>query len=90
MNISKQAELTPDEARAIAADAYVYAYAMLYNHKTMFQQRRIRPFPVTSAALAGSVITRAGSLPLTRTLLRPVTTRPTRGRGSTCAPSRGW
>ncbi len=29
---------TPDEARAIAKDAFIYAYPMLYNYKTMYEQ----------------------------------------------------
>ena len=34
---------TPAEVKAIAADAYLYAYPMLYNYKTLFQQTA-RPF----------------------------------------------
>jgi hypothetical protein len=30
--------VSPAEARAIAADAYLYAYPMPYNYKTLFQQ----------------------------------------------------
>jgi hypothetical protein len=29
---------TPDEARSIAKDAYVYAYPMLFNYKTLYEQ----------------------------------------------------
>ncbi|MBS0343163.1 MAG: DUF1254 domain-containing protein, partial [Proteobacteria bacterium] len=36
---------TPAEAKDIAADAYLYAYAMLYNYKTMFQQAADPSFP---------------------------------------------
>jgi hypothetical protein len=35
----------PAEARAIAADAYLYAYPMLYNYKTLFQQTADPSFP---------------------------------------------
>ena len=33
------------EAKAIAADAYLYAYPMLYNYKTLFQQTADPSFP---------------------------------------------
>jgi hypothetical protein len=33
------------EAQAIAADAYLYAYSMLYNYKTLFQQAIDPSFP---------------------------------------------
>jgi hypothetical protein len=36
---------SPPETRAIAADAYVYGYAMLYNYRTMFQQAVDPSFP---------------------------------------------
>ena len=29
---------SPAETKAIASDAYIYGYAMLYNYKTLFQQ----------------------------------------------------
>jgi hypothetical protein len=29
---------SPDEARAIARDAFLYAYPMLFNYKTLYQQ----------------------------------------------------
>ncbi|MFM0503157.1 DUF1254 domain-containing protein [Paraburkholderia caffeinilytica] len=29
---------TPDEARSIAKDAFIYAYPMLFNYKTMYEQ----------------------------------------------------
>jgi len=35
----------PAEAKAIAADAYLYAYPMLYNYKTLFQQTAEPSFP---------------------------------------------
>lgn len=35
----------PDEARTIAAEAYVYAYAPLFNYKTLFQQTQDSAFP---------------------------------------------
>ena len=37
--------LSPAEAKAIAADAYLYAYPMLYNYKTLFQQTADPSFP---------------------------------------------
>lgn len=37
--------LTPAEAKAIAADAYLYAYPMLYNYKTLSQQVADPSFP---------------------------------------------
>jgi hypothetical protein len=37
--------LTPTEAKSIAADAYLYAYALLYNYKTLFQQTADPSFP---------------------------------------------
>ena len=37
--------LMPSEAKAIAADAYLYAYPMLYNYKTLFQQTADPSFP---------------------------------------------
>ncbi len=39
------ADITPAEKKAIAADAYIYGYAMLYNYKTMFQQAVDPSFP---------------------------------------------
>jgi len=36
---------SPSEAKEIAADAYLYAYPMLYNYKTMFQQAVDPSFP---------------------------------------------
>ena len=36
---------SPDEARTIAAEAYVYAYAPLFNYKTLFQQTQDSSFP---------------------------------------------
>ena len=35
--------VSTDEAKEIATDAYLYAYPMLYNYKTLFQQAA-RPF----------------------------------------------
>ena len=37
--------LSPAEAKTIAADAYLYAYPMLYNYKTLFQQAVDPSFP---------------------------------------------
>jgi len=37
--------LPPAEAKAIAADAYLYAYPLLYNYKTLFQQAVDPSFP---------------------------------------------
>lgn len=37
--------LSPTEAKAIATDAYLYAYPMLYNYKTLFQQAVDPSFP---------------------------------------------
>ena len=34
-----------DEAKKIASDAYLYAYPMLYNYKTLFQQAADPSFP---------------------------------------------
>lgn len=36
---------SPAETKAIASDAYIYGYAMLYNYKTMFQQAVDPSFP---------------------------------------------
>jgi hypothetical protein len=36
---------SPSETQAIASDAYIYGYAMLYNYKTMFQQAVDPSFP---------------------------------------------
>jgi hypothetical protein len=33
---NKQAKLTPDEARSIAKEAYVYGFPMVMNYKTMY------------------------------------------------------
>lgn len=38
-------DVTSAEAQAIAADAYLYAYPMLYNYKTLFQQVKDPSFP---------------------------------------------
>lgn len=40
-----QEEVTPDEAREIASDAFLYAYPMLYNYKTLYQQVEDPSFP---------------------------------------------
>jgi hypothetical protein len=37
--------IAPAEAKAIAADAYLYAYPMLYNYRTLFQQTADPSFP---------------------------------------------
>jgi hypothetical protein len=37
--------VSPDEAKAIASEAYLYAYPMLYNYKTLFQQTSDPSFP---------------------------------------------
>jgi hypothetical protein len=37
--------LSPAEAKTIAADAYLYAYPMLYNYRTLFQQAVDPSFP---------------------------------------------
>jgi hypothetical protein len=37
--------LSPAEAKAIASEAYLYAYPMLYNYKTLFQQAVDPSFP---------------------------------------------
>ena len=42
---SRAAQASAADTRAIATDAYVYAYAMLYNYKTMFQQTVDSSFP---------------------------------------------
>jgi hypothetical protein len=39
------AAASPAETKTIAADAYIYGYAMLYNYKTMFQQAVDPSFP---------------------------------------------
>ncbi|MDV2983840.1 UNVERIFIED_CONTAM: DUF1254 domain-containing protein, partial [Methylobacteriaceae bacterium AG10] len=36
---------TPREVEAIASEAYLYSYAMLYNYKTLFQQVHDPSFP---------------------------------------------
>lgn len=36
MNISKRIELTPDEARAIAEEAYIFGFAMVENYKSIY------------------------------------------------------
>lgn len=38
-------DLPPPEARKIASEAYLYAYPMLYNYKTLFQQVMDPSFP---------------------------------------------
>lgn len=38
-------DLSPTEARKIASEAYLYAYPMLYNYKTLFQQVMDPSFP---------------------------------------------
>ena len=45
LSYSSSAAEAPSEAKAIASDAYLYAYAMLYNYKTMFQQTADPSFP---------------------------------------------
>jgi hypothetical protein len=40
-----QKGIEPGEARAIAAEAFIYAYAPLYNYKTLFQQTQDSSFP---------------------------------------------
>jgi hypothetical protein len=42
---AKAQALSPSEVTAIAADAYLYAYPMLYGYKTMFQQAADPGFP---------------------------------------------
>ncbi|WP_144143626.1 DUF1254 domain-containing protein [Paraburkholderia sp. BCC1884] len=37
-NHSSSLTASPEEARAIARDAFIYAYPMLYNYKTMYEQ----------------------------------------------------
>jgi hypothetical protein len=43
--VVKSQPLSTPEAKAISADAYLYAYAMLYNYKTLFQQTMDPSFP---------------------------------------------
>ena len=45
MQSTPQAGLPPDDARAVATDAYIYAYSMLYNYKTLFTQAVDPSFP---------------------------------------------
>jgi hypothetical protein len=40
---------SPEEAQAIAKDAFIYAYPMLFNYKTLYQQTQDK----TSKAYAG-------------------------------------
>ena len=40
-----QTSVTPDEARAIAKEAYIYGYAMLEGYKTLYQQAVDSSFP---------------------------------------------
>lgn len=40
-----QDNVTPEEAREIASDAFLYAYPMLYNYKTLYQQVKDPSFP---------------------------------------------
>jgi hypothetical protein len=42
---SNAAIVSTDEAKTIATDAYLYAYPMLYNYKTLFQQAVDPSFP---------------------------------------------
>ena len=42
---AKAQTLSPSEVTAIAADANLYAYPMLYGYKTMFQQAVDPSFP---------------------------------------------
>lgn len=37
--------VSADEAKKIATEAYLYAYPMLYNYKTLFQQAADPSFP---------------------------------------------
>ena len=59
--------LSPTEAKAIATDAYLYAYPMLYNYKTLFQQRLILRSPAMLVASTASGTIRAGFHQRTRT-----------------------
>lgn len=43
--VRQTAVAAPDEATTIAAEAYVYAYAPLFNYKTLFQQTQDFSFP---------------------------------------------
>ena len=45
LSYSSSVAEAPSEAKAIAADAYLYAYGMLYNYKTLFQQTADPSFP---------------------------------------------
>lgn len=45
VHVGSAQSLTPPDAKAIATDAYLYAYAMLYNYKTLFQQAIDPSFP---------------------------------------------
>ena len=82
--------VSADEAKKIATEAYLYAYPMLYNYKTLFQQAADPSFPGYAGGSTASVTTRAALPRLTRTSSRRATTRRIPGPGSTCGPSRWW
>ena len=40
INITRTADITPAKARAIAKDAYTFAYPLVMNHRTMYARPR--------------------------------------------------
>jgi hypothetical protein len=80
----------PPDARAIAMEAYLYAFAILENYQTWYKQAvDTNARRNMSADLVSSATTLSPSPRLIMTSSRRTTTRRIPGHGSTCAPNPG-
>ena len=75
--------ITTDTPRAIAKDAYLYAFSMLENYQTMYKQAADRQAPEYIGGFGHYRTTPSRSRPTTTTSSRRTTTRRTRGPGWT-------
>ena len=82
--------VSKDEAKEIAADAYLYAYPMLYNYKTLFQQAVDPSFPGYVGGFNRFRHYSRGFTPADKESSHPATICPTHGPGLTFGRSRWW
>ena len=82
------ATVPPAEVRRIAKDAFVFSYPLVLHYRTMYRQA-IDPRAKEYVGGFGTYRHYGMSSPENKDIVTPNNKHRTRGRSSTCAPSRG-